>query len=80
MELGRLLQLVLGVAINCERKQEHIQRIMGMGEMQQQTIKYAIQEVRLPFGLLPPLFKSSVIRPLLENDYIKTITRTIIHF
>lgn len=45
MELGRLLQLVLGVAINCERKQEHIQRIMGMGEMQQQTIKYAIQEV-----------------------------------
>ncbi|PVD23382.1 hypothetical protein C0Q70_16650 [Pomacea canaliculata] len=45
MELGRLLQLVLGVAINCERKQEHIQRIMGMGEMQQQTIKYAIQEL-----------------------------------
>lgn len=45
VELGRLLQLLLGVAVNCEKKQEHIQRIMSMGEAVQQTIKNAIQEL-----------------------------------
>ncbi|XP_076439959.1 protein Hook homolog 3-like isoform X2 [Babylonia areolata] len=45
VEVGRLLQLVLGVAVNCENKQDHIQRIMGMGESVQQTIKNAIQEL-----------------------------------
>ncbi|KAL8622498.1 hypothetical protein ACOMHN_034161 [Nucella lapillus] len=45
VELGRLLQLLLGVAVNCENKQDHIQRIMGMGEAVQQTIKNAIQEL-----------------------------------
>ncbi|KAK7100589.1 hypothetical protein V1264_023512 [Littorina saxatilis] len=45
VELGRLLQLLLGVAINCENKQDHIQRIMSMEEAVQQTIKNAIQEL-----------------------------------
>ncbi|KAK7503948.1 hypothetical protein BaRGS_00004680 [Batillaria attramentaria] len=45
VEVGRLLQLVLGVAVNCENKQHYIQRIMSMGEGVQQTIKFAIQEL-----------------------------------
>lgn len=45
VEVGRLLQLLLGVAVNCENKQEHIQRIMSLGEAVQQTIKNAIQEL-----------------------------------
>jgi len=44
-ELGRLLQLVLNVAINCEDKHQHIQGIMSMEEDVQQTIKGAIQEL-----------------------------------
>ncbi len=44
-ELGRLLQLVLNVAIHCEAKHEHIQTIMNMEEDVQQSIKNAIQEV-----------------------------------
>ncbi|XP_005092023.1 protein Hook homolog 3 [Aplysia californica] len=44
-ELGRLLQLVLNVAINCDNKHEHIQTIMSMEEEVQQSIKNAIQEL-----------------------------------
>ena len=43
-----MLQLLLGVAVSCENKQDHIQRIMSMGEGAQQTIKNAIQEVSPP--------------------------------
>ncbi|WAR24657.1 HOOK1-like protein, partial [Mya arenaria] len=32
IELGRLLQLILGCAVNCTEKQEYIQRIMSMEE------------------------------------------------
>ncbi|CAG5118547.1 unnamed protein product, partial [Candidula unifasciata] len=44
-ELGRLLQLVLNVAINCDNKHEYIQTIMSMEEAVQQSIKNAIQEL-----------------------------------
>ena len=45
-ELGRLLQLILGCAVNCEDKQEYIQRIMSMEESVQVVVMNAIQEVR----------------------------------
>ncbi|XP_013415210.1 protein Hook homolog 3 isoform X2 [Lingula anatina] len=44
-ELGRLLQLILGCAVNCEEKQEYIQRIMGMEESVQHVVMNAIQEL-----------------------------------
>lgn len=44
-QVGRLLQLILGVAINCSNKEEYIQNIMGMEETVQQVIMQAIQEV-----------------------------------
>ncbi|KAK7797164.1 hypothetical protein U0070_020303 [Myodes glareolus] len=44
-ELGKLLQLVLGCAISCEKKQEYIQRIMTLEESVQHVVMEAIQEV-----------------------------------
>ncbi|XP_044727888.1 protein hook [Chrysoperla carnea] len=58
MELGKLLQLVLGCAVNSEKKQEYyITRIMAMEESVQQSIMQAIQSLdeatrgRGPFSL-----------------------------
>lgn len=44
-ELGRLLQLVLGCAISCDQKQEHIQQIMTLEESVQHVVMTAIQEL-----------------------------------
>ncbi|XP_066127717.1 protein Hook homolog 2 isoform X3 [Saccopteryx bilineata] len=44
-ELGKLLQLVLSCAISCEKKQEHIQRIMMLEESVQHVVMEAIQEL-----------------------------------
>lgn len=44
-ELGKLLQLVLGCAISCERKQEHIQQILTLEQSVQQVVMEAIQEL-----------------------------------
>ncbi|XP_061680323.1 protein Hook homolog 1 isoform X3 [Syngnathoides biaculeatus] len=45
VELGRLLQLVLGCAVKCERKQEYIQIIMTLEESVQHVVMAAIQEL-----------------------------------
>ncbi|XP_031724335.1 protein Hook homolog 1 isoform X1 [Anarrhichthys ocellatus] len=55
VELGRLLQLVLGCAVRCEHKQEYIQIIMTLEESVQHVVMTAIQElmskeVVVPFG------------------------------
>lgn len=47
VELSRLLQLILGCAVNCEDKQEYIQRIMGLEESVQHMVMQAIQEVHV---------------------------------
>ncbi|XP_018594162.1 protein Hook homolog 2-like isoform X1 [Scleropages formosus] len=44
-ELGKLVQLVLGCAVSCERKQEHIQQIMTLEESVQHLVMSAIQEL-----------------------------------
>uniref|UniRef100_A0A8D0F494 Protein Hook homolog 3 n=1 Tax=Strix occidentalis caurina TaxID=311401 RepID=A0A8D0F494_STROC len=44
-ELGRMLQLILGCAVNCEQKQEYIQTIMMMEESVQHVVMAAIQEL-----------------------------------
>ena len=43
--LGRLLQLILGVAINCSKQAEYIQAIMEMEEQVQRVVMMAIQEM-----------------------------------
>lgn len=44
-ELGKLLQLVLGCAVSCEKKQEQIQQIMTLEESVQHVVMTAIQEL-----------------------------------
>lgn len=44
-ETGRLIQLILGCAINCAEKQEHIEAIMNLEESVQQLIMQSIQEL-----------------------------------
>uniref|UniRef100_A0A672JKM4 Protein Hook homolog 3 n=1 Tax=Salarias fasciatus TaxID=181472 RepID=A0A672JKM4_SALFA len=50
-ELGRMLQLILGCAVNCEQKQEYIQTIMMMEESVQHVVMTAIQETLYSFRL-----------------------------
>uniref|UniRef100_A0AAZ3QAV1 Protein Hook homolog 3 n=1 Tax=Oncorhynchus tshawytscha TaxID=74940 RepID=A0AAZ3QAV1_ONCTS len=45
-ELGRMLQLILGCAVNCEQKQENIQTIMMLEESVQHVVMTAIQELK----------------------------------
>uniref|UniRef100_A0A8C9U2L8 Hook microtubule-tethering protein 1 n=1 Tax=Scleropages formosus TaxID=113540 RepID=A0A8C9U2L8_SCLFO len=47
VELGRLLQLILGCAVKCERKQEYIKIIMTLEESVQHVVMTAIQEVAM---------------------------------
>lgn len=44
-ELGVLLQLVLGCAVNCPDKQDYITQIMGLEESLQRNIMTALQEL-----------------------------------
>uniref|UniRef100_A0A8C5Q1F2 Hook microtubule tethering protein 2 n=1 Tax=Leptobrachium leishanense TaxID=445787 RepID=A0A8C5Q1F2_9ANUR len=44
-ELRKMVQLVLGCAISCDKKEEHIQRIMTLGESVQQAVMESIQEL-----------------------------------
>ncbi|CAH2050626.1 unnamed protein product, partial [Iphiclides podalirius] len=44
-DLGRLLQLVLSCAVNCNKKEEYITRIMGLELSCQRSIMQAIQEL-----------------------------------
>ncbi|XP_076353486.1 hook microtubule tethering protein isoform X1 [Tachypleus tridentatus] len=45
VELGRMLQLVLGCAVNCDRKQEYIEAIMELEEDVQHVVMNVIQEL-----------------------------------
>lgn len=44
-EMGRMLQLILGCAVNCNNKQEYIKRIMDMEESEQRAMMECIQEL-----------------------------------
>uniref|UniRef100_A0A8C5CWU1 Hook microtubule-tethering protein 1 n=1 Tax=Gadus morhua TaxID=8049 RepID=A0A8C5CWU1_GADMO len=45
LNTGRLLQLILGCAVKCDRKQEYIQIIMTLEESVQHVVMTAIQEL-----------------------------------
>lgn len=50
VQLSKLLRLILGCAINCERKQEYITKIMHMEESVQRNIMQAIQQLEQVTG------------------------------
>jgi len=68
-ELGKLLQLVLGCAVNCNCKQDYITRIMAMEEAVQQVIMQSIQELDASTG------GSASFTPSLDTD--PAITRLL---
>nr|XP_023647532.1 protein Hook homolog 2 isoform X1 [Paramormyrops kingsleyae] len=45
IELAKLVQLVLGCAVSCEKKQEHIQQIVTLEESVQHVLMASIQEL-----------------------------------
>ncbi|XP_071275047.1 protein Hook homolog 2-like isoform X3 [Agelaius tricolor] len=47
-QLRRLVRLVLGCAVSCQRREEHIQRIMTLEESVQHEVMTAIQELLDP--------------------------------
>ncbi|XKL63484.1 hypothetical protein PGB90_005848 [Kerria lacca] len=59
-ELVKLLQLILGCAVNCNRKQEYIKQIMLMEESVQNVIMQSIQELENLLGSSPLSFSSSL--------------------
>lgn len=64
-EIGKLLRLILGCAVHCDRKQEYITQIMALEESVQQSIMLAIQqleEVTVGPG------RSSLSLPSLDSD------------
>uniref|UniRef100_A0A669BI97 Hook microtubule-tethering protein 1 n=1 Tax=Oreochromis niloticus TaxID=8128 RepID=A0A669BI97_ORENI len=54
-----LLQLILGCAVRCERKQEYIQIIMTLEESVQHVVMTAIQEVKSSMSLFDNLTSKS---------------------
>ncbi|XP_029542148.2 protein Hook homolog 1-like isoform X2 [Oncorhynchus nerka] len=72
IELGRLLQLTLGCAVKCERKQEYIQIIMTLEESVQHVVMTALQELMskenmAQFGVEPPGDVESQLKKALED-------------
>lgn len=63
-ELGRLLQLILGCAVNCEDKQEYIQIIMSMEESVQHVVMNAIQEVGEAILILAFVVRVTVLQEM----------------
>ncbi|XP_073499841.1 protein Hook homolog 1 [Phyllobates terribilis] len=57
-EMGRLLQLILGCAVNCDKKQEHIQTIMTLEESVQHMVMTAIQELMCKEAVDSPTIES----------------------
>ncbi|XP_022914746.1 protein hook [Onthophagus taurus] len=45
IQIGKMLRLILGCAVNCDRKQEYITQIMALEESLQQCIMMAIQQL-----------------------------------
>ena len=60
--LGRLLQLILGVAINCDTKTDHIQALLTMEQDVQRVVMMAIQELTGEGGEPSPSL------PTIEDD------------
>uniref|UniRef100_A0A8C8F5G1 Calponin-homology (CH) domain-containing protein n=1 Tax=Oncorhynchus tshawytscha TaxID=74940 RepID=A0A8C8F5G1_ONCTS len=82
-ELGKLVQLVLGCAVSCEKKQEHIQQIMTLEESVQHVVMTAIQEVRSVFWILSSLSSceiaptSTILSVLEEKSSLQVETQSL---
>lgn len=60
VELGRLLQLILGCAVNCAQKQNYITQIMSLEESLQCSIMNALQELETVWQGTTPSARTSL--------------------
>lgn len=72
-ELGRLLQLILGCAVNCDRKHEYIEALMGLEENIQHDVMNAIQELMMKE--IPTSYQSETYADL--NNQLKGLTEDL---
>ena len=72
--LGRMLQLILGVAINCSNREEHIQTIWQEMEQESQIlVMQAIQELQeIPSQSLVTPMDESQVRKMMEEVEVTT--------
>ncbi|GFQ80829.1 protein Hook homolog 3 [Trichonephila clavata] len=73
-ELGRLLQLVLGCAVNCAQKHQYIEALMGLEENIQHDVMNAIQEL-MTTELPAPTYQSETYVDL--NNQLKGLTEDL---
>ena len=66
--IGRMLQLILGCAVNCENKQEYIESIMNLEESVQQVLMLAIQEMIKSAGDSSPVTHVTNVMSELEDS------------
>jgi len=66
-EIGKLLQLILGCAVNCKNKEEYIKRIMAMQESDQRVMMECIQELDSGGGALSFSAASLHVEPQVEQ-------------
>ena len=80
--LGRMLQLILGCAVNCDHKQQYIESIMNLEESVQQVLMLAIQEMITSGSSKGNVISSASVEYSLAfianilgsiNDYIMTL-------
>jgi len=67
-EIGRMLQLILGCAVNCENKQQYIESIMNLEESVQQVLMLAIQEMIKSAGDSSPVTHVTNVMSELEDS------------
>ena len=69
--LGRMLQLILGCAVNCDHKQQYIESIMNLEESVQQVLMLAIQEMitsgSTKGNVISSVFTANILGSI--NDY-----------
>lgn len=65
VEMGRLLQLILGCAVNCDNKHVYIEKIMIMEEEVQHSVMNAIQDVSVTLFQLQPCTRAIELHPSL---------------
>ncbi len=75
--LGRMLQLILGVAINCSNREEHIQTIWQEMEQESQIlVMQAIQELQeIPSQSLVTPTDDSQVRKMMEEVEVTTVEK-----
>ena len=66
--IGRMLQLILGCAVNCENKQQYIESIMNLEESVQQVLMLAIQEMIKSAGDSSPVTHVTNVMSELEDS------------